>query len=232
MATVIDPEPAPPAEVDSGVSAGSGESVVLHGVSWKMYRDLRKMPDNYNIRMTYDRGELEIMSPSPLHEKIAALLGDLITVWRLEFKVRISCCRAMTVRRSVLERGFEPDNCYYVQHERQMWNKKKIDFKSDPPPDLAIEVEVSRRLLDKKAIYAAFGVPELWCWSGSTLTVLELSQEGEYVPRASSICLPAFPVAQAQEIVRRLGIEDDTALICSFQEWVRANVRPGGDSCE
>jgi Uma2 family endonuclease len=166
-----------------------------------------------------------------LHEKIAALLGDLITVWRLEFKIRISCCRAMTIRRSVLERGFEPDNCYYLQHEPQMWSKNKIDFKSDPPPDLAIEVEVTRRLLNKKAIYAAFGVPELWCWSGNSLKVLELSKEGEYVPRESSICLPAFPIAKAQEIVRQLGVKDDTALICSFQEWVRTNVRPGGDSC-
>ena len=75
----------------------------------------------------------------------------------------------MTIRRSVLERGFEPDNCYYVQHEPQMWDKKKINFKVDPPPDLAIEVEVTRKLLDKMGIYAAFRVPELWCWSGNTL---------------------------------------------------------------
>ena len=51
--------------------ADSGGSVVLHGISWKMYRRLRKMPENYNIRMTYDRGELEIMSPSAAHEGIA-----------------------------------------------------------------------------------------------------------------------------------------------------------------
>jgi hypothetical protein len=93
-----------------------------------------------------------------------------------------------------------------------------------------IQLEVSRKLLNKKAIYAAFGVPELWCWSGSSLKVLELSKESEYVPRESSICLPAFPIAKAEEIVRQLGVEDDTALICSFQEWVRTNVHPGGDS--
>ena len=89
----------------------------------------------------------------------------------------------MTIRRSVLERGFEPDNCYYVQHESQMWDKKKINFKTDPPPDLAIEVEVTRKLLNKTAIYASFRVPELWCWSGNTLKVLELRRKASTCPR-------------------------------------------------
>ena len=133
----------------------------------------------------------------------------------------------MTIRRSLLERGFEPDNCYYVQHEPQMWDKKKINFKVDPPPDLAIEVELSRNLLNKTGIYASFRVPELWCWSGNTLKVLELSQEGEYVPRETSLCFPGFPVAKVEEIVRQLGTEHETTLICSFQDWVRANVQPG-----
>ena len=125
----------------------------------------------------------------------------------------------MTIRRSLLERaGFEPDNCYYVQHEPQMWDKKKINFKVDPPPDLAIEVELSRNLLNKTGIYASFRVPELWCWrSCDTLKVLELSQEGEYVPRKTSLCFPGFPVAKVEEIVRQLGTEHETTLICSFQ---------------
>ncbi len=72
----------PLAESDVVLTVSSRDSVVLHGISWKMYRRLRKMPENYNVRMTYDRGELEIMSPSALHEGIATLLGDLISVWR------------------------------------------------------------------------------------------------------------------------------------------------------
>ena len=107
----------------------------------------------------------------------------------------------MTIKRSVLQRGFEPDDCYYFQNEPLMWNKRKINFKTDPPPDLAIEVEVTRKLLNKTQIYAAFHVPELWCWSGNTLKVFELSQEGEYVPRDASICFPGFPITKVEEIV-------------------------------
>ena len=68
---------APAAEDDSILIANSGDSVVLHGISWALYRRLRRTPENHNICMTYDRGELEIMSPSAEHEGIAALLGNL-----------------------------------------------------------------------------------------------------------------------------------------------------------
>ena len=227
MATDLETAPAPLAEESEPILAGSsGDSVVLHGISWKMYRKLRKMRANYNIRMTYDRGELEIMSPSPLHEGIAALLGDLIAVWRLEYHIPVRSCRMMTIRRAVLDRGFEPDNCYYVQHEPQMWDKKKINFKVDPPPDLAIEVEMSRKLGKKTEIYAAFRIPELWCWSAGMLKVFELSPEGEYVARETSICFPTFPIAKAQEIVRQLGAAHETEIILSFRDWVRDNMQP------
>jgi Uma2 family endonuclease len=229
MATDLETAAASPAEeTDSVMAAGSGDSVVLHGVSWKMYRKLRKMPESRNIRMTYDRGELEIMSPSRAHEEIALMLGTLIDVWAIELDVGIVGCRTMTIRRADLKRGFEPDNCYYVQHEPQMWDKKKINFKVDPPPDLAIEVEVSRKLSNKTGIYAAFGVPELWCWSGNTLRVFELTKEGEYLPRDTSVCFPKLPIAKIEEVVRQLGVVRRTTLVRSFRDWVRANVQPGG----
>ena len=229
MVTVLENAPASqPEAIDSLLAAGPGDSVVLHGISWKLYRKLRKMQENCNIRMTYDRGELEIMSPSPEHEGIAALLGRLVDVWTEELDIAVRSCRTMTIRRSTLERGFEPDNCYYVQHEPQMWNKRKINFKADPPPDLAIEVEIARKLLDKTQIYAAFGVPELWRWRGESLTVLQLSSDATYVPREASICLPGFPLAKAQEIVRQCGAAHETALVRSFRGWVRENAQPHG----
>jgi len=72
----------------------------------------------------------------------------------------------------------------------------RINFKTDPPPDLAIEVEVTHKLMDKMGIYAAFRVSEMWCWSGNALKVFELSQEGEVVARETSLCFPTFPIAK------------------------------------
>jgi Uma2 family endonuclease len=132
----------------------------------------------------------------------------------------------MTISRAALKRGFEPDHCYYVQHEPQMWDKTKINFKVDPPPDLAIEVEVTRKLGKKAEIYAAFRVPELWCWSENSLKVLELSPEGKYAARATSVCFPTFPIAKVAEVVRQLGTVHETDLILSFRDWVRQNAQP------
>ena len=97
---------------------------------WGLYRMLRKMPDNCNLRMTYDRGELEIMSPSAEHEGIATLLGNLVTVWCMERKIPLRSCRTLTIRRSVLKRGFEPDNCYYVQNEPKFGISESLTLRS------------------------------------------------------------------------------------------------------
>jgi Uma2 family endonuclease len=218
---------APPEQDDADFTLNAGGSAVLHGISWKMYRRLRKLSENRNLRMTYDQGELEIMSPSPLHEGIDRLLGRLIEVWTLVLNLPLRSCGRMTISRAALELGFEPDNCYYVQNEPLMWNKRKINFKTDPPPDLAIEVEVTRKLLNKTQIYAAFRVPELWRCNGTALKVLELSKDGEYVVRETSICFPGFPIAKAEEIVRQVAAAHETELVGSFQEWVRANIKRG-----
>ncbi len=227
MATDLETATAAPAEeTDSVLTVSSSDSVVLHGVSWKLYCKLREMPENQNIRMTYDRGELEIMSPSRAHEAIGALLETFIEIWALELDVGISSCGMMTIQRADLDRGFEPDKCYYVQHEPQMRDEEEIDFTVAPPPDLAIEVEISHKLSKKMKIYAAFGVPELWHCRGRKLKVYGLSAEGGYVPRVTSICFPKLPIAKIEEILQRFGKVRRTTLVRSFRDWVRDNVQP------
>jgi hypothetical protein len=108
-----------------------------------------------------------------------------------------------------------------------MREEKEVNFKTDPPPDLAIEVEVTRKLSTKKQVYAAFRVPELWCWSGNKLKILELSKDGEYVARESSICFPNLPIAKIEETVGKLGTMSRAVLLRSFRDWIRANVKPG-----
>jgi Uma2 family endonuclease len=206
-----------------------GSVVVLHHISWETYAALRDMPDNWKLRMTYDRGELEMMSPSRRHESFATLIGSLIEVWRTELDIPVTSLRTMTIRRKDLNRGFEPDNCYYVQNEPRIWDKGELDFTVDPPPDLAIEVEVSRRSSRKMRLYASFRVPELWRCDGQDIQVYELSADGQYVPRATSICFPQFPIAEAQEIIRQLGTVRETTLVRSFRDWVRENVATSGD---
>ncbi len=210
--TTIDPPRAP-------------ERFLLHGVSWETYTALRDAPENYHVRMTYDRGDLEMMSPSKPHEQYARLLARLIDVWTEELDLDIASCGTMTCRREDLERGFEPDNCYYVEHEAQMRAKEELDLSTDPPPDLAIEIEVRRRGRGKLKLYEAFGVPEAWRYSGKTIQVYQLGSGGTYTPQPASRVFPGFPLAEAQRVLSQIGTASETALVKSFRHWVRTNAR-------
>jgi Uma2 family endonuclease len=199
---------------------------VLYGVSWETYVASRDAPENHNVRMTYDRGELEMMSPSKPHEQFARLLDWLIHVWVEELDLDILNCGTMTCRREDLKRGFEPDDCYYVEHEAQMRAKEELDLSTDPPPDLAIEVEVSRRKRGKLKLYEAFGVPEAWRYDGKAIHVYHLGPDGRYASQPASRVFPGFPIAEALRVLSQIGTASDTALVKSFRHWVRSNALP------
>jgi Uma2 family endonuclease len=129
----------------------------------------------------------------------------------------------MAIRRKVLKRGFEPDNCYYVQNEPRVFGKKKLNFAKDPPPDLAIEVEL-RSGASKIPIYESFRVPELWRVVNQQIHVLVLSAEGVYVPQSGSVCLPGFPFDKAAEVLQKMDTVGQTELVRSFRDWVRTSL--------
>jgi Uma2 family endonuclease len=212
MATVIPP--------------GAESRTVLYGVSWQTYTDLRESPENYHLHMTYDEGMLEFMSPSARHERHARFIDMIIGVWTEEQEIPIRGLRQMTCKREDLAKGLEPDDCYYIQNEKKMRNKDEVDFTVDPPPDLAIEVEVSRSSLKKAPIYAALGVRELWRYDGKALRIFELV-EGRYQNRVLSTCLADFPIAKAEELLQQISEIDDTTLKQRFRRWVRKNFKTG-----
>jgi Uma2 family endonuclease len=198
------------------------EHCVLHGIPWHLYWELRELPENESLRMTYDRGKLEVMTLSRRHERYARLIERLIYVWSDEQGIAIESCGSMTIRREDLERGFEPDNCYYIAHEPLLREREELDFAVDPPPDLAVEVEVSRAAVGKMPIYAAFGVPELWRYDGQKLQMFTLSGE-QYQRAAQSQAIVGFPATKAEACLAELGTAGTTQLAREFREWVRRN---------
>lgn len=193
--------------------------VLLRGVSWDMYRSLRDPEENNHLRMTYDRGELEIMSPSRKHEEVSYLTGRMIDQWTLLHDVDVAAGRNTTFSRKDLERGLEPDNCYWISHSEEVLGRDEIDLKVDPPPDLALEVEVSRPAIPKIPIYAALGVPEVWRWQFDSFEVLRLDSKKQYQPRKSSLELPRFPLSLVAEMIADRQGKSDTVVV---KEFIRA----------
>lgn len=219
MSTLIDPLPDLSAAT---VPAGNQEQrFVLSNVGWAAYDVLLTEVDHRRTRLTYDGRNLELMSPSRWHEVVRTLLGRFIALLALERDIPISSGGSMTFRRPDLLRGLEPDECYWIANAARVAGRRDLDFVTDPPPDLAIEVEITHSALDRLGIYAQLEVPEIWRYDGARLHVLLLQNDNSYAPSESSRAFPFLPVA---ELVRFLPTDpamNETACVRQFLEWVR-----------
>jgi Uma2 family endonuclease len=191
--------------------------IVLHDVPWGIYQDLRA--NNDGLRMTYDSGELEIMSPSRKHESVSYRIGLMIYEWTMLHRIAGTGGRNTTLSREDLLKGLEPDDCYWIANCAAVLDKEEIDLRIDPPPDLALEVDVSRSSIPKLPIYRSLGVPEVWRWRRGTLEVLALDAGNNYVAQPRSTVLPGFPLQLVEEFLEARG-EDDMALMHRFRKTI------------
>lgn len=174
------------------VKGRADQRVILHNISWETYeRLLDERGDSRVPRLAYDRGELEIMSPSSDHESVAYFSGLLVAALTEEMRIDAYGVGSTTYNRGDLGRGFEPDASFYIRNEAGIRGKRRIDLDVDPPPDLVIEVDITSPSLDRFPIYAHFGVPEVWRYDGERIMIYEL-RNAEYVEVAESSALPWF----------------------------------------
>jgi Uma2 family endonuclease len=194
--------------------------VLLQGIRWDTYVSLlADLEDKTGPRLTYDHGVLEIMSPLPLHEEnnrnIQLIVEMLAMVWR----IHIRNLGSVTLKREDLERGFEPDSCFYIQSVDQVDGLEQINLTAgDPAPDLIIEIDFTSPSLEKFPLYAEIGVPEIWHLKtrGEHIKILQLS-EGQYIEKDRSI---AFPLLTQQALVDFV-LFSRTALRFDWLEAVR-----------
>jgi Uma2 family endonuclease len=209
-----------------------GRWLLLSGVDWWTYtRLLRAFAERPGIRLTYDRGTLEIMTPRLEHDDDARFLGDLVFVLTEELGLPLKRGGSATLRRRLRRRGIEADECFWIANAHRMAGRRRLDLRTDPPPDLAIEVDVSHSSLDRLGIYAALGVPEVWRLEGAALTFHVLGPDGAYqsagVSRSFPQLTPADLLAFVQQ-ARQAG--DENAVVRDFRDWIRCQRQTGGSS--
>jgi Uma2 family endonuclease len=202
------------------VPASGEQRFRLSGLSWDQYALMAASLDGRHVRLTYDRGELELMTVSHRHEHHKHLLAALVMVAAEEMDIDVHGGGSMTFKREDLERGLEPDECYWIEHEAQMRGKLEYDPLDDPPPDLVIEVEVSRSVLDRVGIYAAMKVPEVWRWDGQRLRFC-LLRKGKHVEVAASRAFPFLAASEIERFMQMPPAQSETKLLRAFRQWVR-----------
>lgn len=198
----------------------SERRIVLSGISWKLYEQLRENEENWHVRMAYDGGRLELMSPSQDHEAIKELICDMIKAFTEELSISRRSLGSTTWKRAELAKGLEPDGCFYILNYDRIRHRRQIDLSVDPPPDLAIETEVSRSIVSRLRIYAALGVPEIWRWRRSGLTAYSLGEDGKYAEREFSLNLPMLRVKDLEPFLDFQLAADELAWIRKFRAWL------------
>jgi Uma2 family endonuclease len=187
---------------------------------------LRAFEERPGFRLTYDRGTLEIMSPLFEHEVDIDLLGRFVVVLTEELGLPIQAGRSTTFRRRRMRRGLEPDHSWWIAHAQQMRGKRRIDLRVDPPPDLAIEVDVTRRTLNRMSIYARLRVPEVWRLNAQGLTFQVLQPNGRYAEQTHSLSFPLFNPADLMAYVALRSQHDENEVVRRFRAFVRQRLAP------
>jgi Uma2 family endonuclease len=225
MATAT--ETTPKAESDRAEAEDGELRFVIHNVSWEKYESLLEIFGDDGPRMNYSDGSLELMSPLIPHEEPAELISYMILALTDELDIRRNALGSTTFRRRLAKKGVEPDECYYIAHAGAIKKgQRSPNLDVDLPPDLAIEIEITHSLLDKLAIYAGIGVPELWRYDGETLTVMLLQPDGTYAISVTSLSFPFLPMDEFVRFLHAHDPEEETRWGLSFRAWVREVLLP------
>lgn len=215
--------PAAPTEPEKALPPAE-QRLVLHGLDWARYRKISEALTGRRVSLAYDRGALELMTTSRTHDRSSRIIFRLVIVMSEEMGILISSCGSMTCDRPDLEKGVEPDESFYLTNEPKVRQKEEVDLTEDPPPDLTVEVDISRSSRMRMPIHAALGVPEFWRYNGETVEMYRLTGAANYVLTPYS---HHFPWLTGNDLGRFLALRtemDENSLARQFREWVREQI--------
>ena len=148
-------------------------------------------------------------------------MGRLVDLWSVERTVPTTGLGSLTCRRKDLDRGLDPDECYYVATPPPPAEAEPLDLTAHPPPDLAIEVDVSSSSVPRQPIYAALGVPEVWRFDGKAVSFLHLQPDGRYTPAEQSLAFAGLTPEQLNRFVLMALPNRQFEAVIAFRDWLR-----------
>lgn len=206
------------------ISPSAERHLLLEDVSWEFYErflDELERTGNRGVRLTFDEGLLEIMSPASFeHESPKKRIGRMVEALTEELNIPICSAGSLLIKLKRLKKGLQPDESYYVQNEAVIRARRKFNPQRDPPPDLVVEVEITSYLLNRIRIYASFKVPEIWRYRKGHIVFHLLQENGSYGESEHSRCFPFLTAAELNRSLQSAGDTDETSWIRSFRQWV------------
>lgn len=197
-----------------------GHQLLLKNVNWQQFQDiLNNLGESRSARLSYSQGTLEIMTPLPEHEDNKVIIGDFVKAILEEMDIEFRSLGSTTFENEAMRQAVEPDDCFYIQKEAKIRGKKRLNLEIDPPPELAIEIDITSRT--KFNNYQELGVTELWRYNGKKLEI-NILQSGKYVQSGTSLAFPNLPIADVlHDFVEQSKVRGRNATMKAFRAWVR-----------
>jgi Uma2 family endonuclease len=207
--------------LDAAEHLPAGTTLVVPEVAWDDYeRLLEGLAERPRLRVSYDSGVVEIVSPLPEHEEYARFFDDLVRAYANIYDMELEKRGQATWKRKALRKGAEADACYYVRSAERIIGKRIIDLESDPPPDIVVEIDTTRKPHPKSPIYAALSVPEIWRYDGQNVYLYELT-DGRYVPISESRSFPRLTGAMLAEAIELSKTHGQKTALNAFCRWIQ-----------
>ena len=206
--------------VEASEHLPAGTTLVVPEVNWDDYERLLETFAECHLRVNYDCGRLEIVSPLPEHERYGRFIEDLVLLYCQAFDIAIEKFGSATWKKRALAKGAEPDCCYYVRNARRIIGKRELSLESDPPPDIVVEIDTTSNSLRKFGIYAALAVPEIWRYDGRIAKIYHLRKK-EYAEIPASRFLRGMTGALLAEFIELSKTQGQTEARRAFQRRIR-----------
>jgi Uma2 family endonuclease len=202
-------------------------SIVVSSTSWELYEEVLYELNERHVFVTFTGRRLELMLPSFRHIRAAESLATLVGLLAELTARPVVRAGSTTLRRRDLRKGLEPDRGFYLQNAMRMVARDDLDLTIDPPPDLVLEIEISKRRLNRIRIYEDLGVPEVWRYDGRLLRVLARNSNGRLEPRRRSPTFPDNPVWEIHASLQSgLKAVDETSWINGARNWFSSRHAP------
>jgi Uma2 family endonuclease len=186
-----------------------GSHLIISDVTWEQYEAfLAELGEDRRVpRINYSKGLLEIMSPLPAHERPHRIIGYIVTAI-LDAQSRDWEDFGSTTFKRHKQAGLEPDTCFYIENAERIRDCMRMDLEKDPPPDLAIEADVTSKTTFEA--YEAMKIPEIWVYDGGKLSIYILQNE-QYVEQVASLVFPDLPILEMVPHLIAKAFQDGTS---------------------